>query len=113
LGAQLHTKVEQILDEADDAEGEYLCVPSAGADVFFDRAALDGQERKQPRRVIAGLKIFHEFNPSHRYGAGHDIGGGVGLDSSTSVFIDYQTIPNRVVATYANNTITRENCRRG
>lgn len=98
-------KVERILDEADDPEGEYLCVPSAGADVFFDRAVLDQQQRKQPRRTIAGLKIFHEFNPSHRYGSGHDIGGGVGLDASTSVFIDYATFPNKVVATYANNTI--------
>jgi hypothetical protein len=98
-------KVEQILEEADDAEGEYLCVPSAGADVFFDRAVLDRQERKRPRRVISGFKIFHEYNPSHRYGSGHDIGGGVGLDSSTSVFIDFSTLPNKVVATYANNAI--------
>jgi hypothetical protein len=29
----------------------------------------------------------------------------VGLDSSTSVFIDFSTLPNKVVATYANNTI--------
>jgi hypothetical protein len=57
---------------------------------------LDQQQRKQPRRVISGFKIFHEYNPSHRYGSGHDIGGGVGLDSSTSVFIDYGTFPNKV-----------------
>ncbi|WP_439401223.1 hypothetical protein ACNJYA_30645 [Bradyrhizobium sp. DASA03068] len=29
----------------------------------------------------------------------------MGLDSSTSVFIDYATLPNKVVATYANSTI--------
>jgi hypothetical protein len=73
--------------------------------VFFDRSVLDQQLRKAPRRTIAGHKIFHEFNPSHRYGSGHDVAGGVGLDSSTSVFIDFATLPNKVVATYANNTI--------
>ncbi len=31
--------------------------------------------------------------------------GGVGLDSSTSVFIDFSTIPSKVVATYKSNTI--------
>jgi hypothetical protein len=98
-------KVAQILHEADDAEGEYLCVPSAGADIFFDRASLDRQPKLAPRRTVAGFKLFHEFDPSHRYGSGHDIAGGVGLDSSTSVFIDFSTMPNRVAATYRNNLI--------
>lgn len=98
-------RVERILKDADDAEGEYLCVPSAGADIFFDRASLDLQQRKMPRRVVAGLKIFHEYDPSHRYGAGNDIGGGVGLDSSTTVIIDFSPMPNRVAATYKSNLI--------
>jgi hypothetical protein len=33
------------------------------------------------------------------------VAGGVGLDSSTSVFIDFSTIPARVVATFKSNTI--------
>jgi hypothetical protein len=98
-------KVEQILEEADDAQGEYLCVPSAGADIFFDRASLDRQQKLAPRRTVTGFRLFHEFDPSHRYGSGHDIAGGVGLDSSTSVFIDFSTMPNRVAAIYRNNLI--------
>lgn len=98
-------EVEQKLADADDPAGEYLCVPSAGADILFDRASINKQARKQPIKVVADFKIFHLYDPSHRYGSGHDVAGGVGLDSSTSVFIDFSTLPNRVVGTYASNTI--------
>lgn len=97
--------IATIEANADDFAGEYLCEPSAGADIFFDRSTLDRQVAKTPIREIAGFKIFHQFDPSHRYGAGFDVAGGVGLDSSTSVFIDFSTVPNRVVATFRSNTI--------
>lgn len=97
--------IEKIKADADDFAGEYLCEPSAGADIFFDRTSLDRQVKKTPIRTIADFKIFHSYDPSHRYGSGHDLGGGVGLDSSTSVFIDFSTIPSRVVATFKSNTI--------
>lgn len=100
--------VEQIIKDADDAAGEYLCMPSIGEDVYFDRATLDKQEKKTPIREIAGFKIFHEYDPSHRYGSGHDVGGGLGLDHSTSVFIDFTQMPARVVGTFKNNTIRPE-----
>ena len=98
-------EIARIEREADDFAGEYLCEPSAGADVFFDRSCLDRQIKKTPKRNIAGFKIFHEYDPSHRYGSGHDVAGGVGLDSSTSVFIDFSTTPSRVAATYKSNVI--------
>lgn len=98
-------EINTIKENADDFVGEYLCEPSAGADVFFDRASLDRQEKKTPIRTIADFKIFHAYDASHRYGSGHDVAGGVGLDSSTSVFIDFSTLPNRVVATFKSNTI--------
>lgn len=98
-------EIETIERNADDFAGEYLCEPSAGHDIFFDRETLDRQYKKQPKRTIAGFKIFHEYDPSHRYGAGFDVAGGVGLDSSTSVFIDFSTTPSRVVATFKSNTI--------
>lgn len=98
-------EIDTIEKNADDFAGEYLCEPSAGLDVFFDRASLDKQVAKTPIRTIGDFKIFHQYDPSHRYGSGHDVAGGVGLDSSTSVFIDFSTIPNRVVATFASNTI--------
>jgi hypothetical protein len=93
------------LDNADDPAGDYLCVPSAGPDILFDREALSRQKVKTPIREIAGFKMFHPYDASHRYGSGHDVAGGVGLDSSTSVFIDFSTIPSRVVATFKSNTI--------
>jgi hypothetical protein len=97
--------IEQIKLVADDFEGEYLGEPSAGLDVMFDRSVLSKQERREPVKELSGFKMFYEFNPSHRYGAAADVGGGVGLDHSTTVFIDFTQNPNRVVATFKSNTI--------
>lgn len=97
--------IEQMKQDDEDFEGERLCKPSARRDVFFDRESLEKQEKRLPVRTVAGFKIFYEFDPSHRYASGHDVGGGVQLDSSTSVFWDFDTIPARVVATFKSNTI--------
>jgi hypothetical protein len=100
--------IEKMKIDDDDFEGERLCKPSASKDVLMDRDVLDKMEAKEPVRTVAGFKMFKEFDPSHRYGSGHDIAGGVGLDSSTSVFIDFDTIPARVVGTFKSNTIIPE-----
>lgn len=97
--------IENMKAVDDDFEGEKLCKPSASKDILFDRAALEKMKPRTPIREISGFKIFYEYDPSHRYGSGHDVAGGVGLDSSTSVFIDFSTVPARVVATFASNTI--------
>ena len=97
--------IKLLEKDSDDFEGEYLCEPSAGANVFFDRSSLDRQITKQPIKEIAGFKMFYAYSPSHRYGNGADIGGGVALDSSADVTIDFSTTPNRVVATFASNLI--------
>lgn len=99
------SEINSLEADSDDFAGEYMCEPSAGLDIFFDRASIDRQVPVEPYKVVAGFKMFYKYNPSHRYGGGHDVGGGVGLDSSTSVFIDFSTIPNRVVATFADNLI--------
>lgn len=98
-------EIAKIKNDADDYEGEYLCKPSASKDVYFDRESIDKQEAKQPIDEIAGLKIYKKYDPSHRIGSGHDVGGGVGLDSSTSVFLDFDCMPIQVAATYKNNEI--------
>jgi hypothetical protein len=97
--------IDVIEKNAEDFAGEYMCEPSAGADVFIDRAVLDRAVKKTPIREIADFKIFHPYVHDHRYGIGADVAGGVGLDSSTSVIIDFSTIPNKVVATFKNNLI--------
>ncbi len=105
--AWFHTpeQVGQIREDADDFEGEYLCEPSASSDVLFDRETLNRMERRQPWKEVAGFRMYYRYDPSHRYASGHDISGGVGLDSSTSVFIDFETVPARVVATFDTNTV--------
>jgi len=97
--------IETLKRGAEDWAGDYLCEPSAGHDIFFDRSTLDLQRKKVPVREIAGFRIFHPYDPSHRYGAGADVAGGVGLDSSTSAFIDFSTVPNKVAATFKSSEI--------
>lgn len=104
-GAYTIAEINTIEHTADDFAGEYMCEPSAGLDILFDRSSLERQFKKIPIKTVADFKIFHNYDASHRYGSGHDVAGGVGLDSSTSVFIDFSTLPNRVVATFASNTI--------
>lgn len=101
-------EIKSIEKSADDFEGEYLCQPSASMDIYYDRESLEAMPVRQPVKEIAGFKMFREYNPSHRYAGGHDIAGGVGLDSSTSVFIDFSTVPAQVVGTYKSNTILPE-----
>lgn len=100
--------IDQMRKNDDDFEGERLCQPSASKDILFDRERLDDMEIRQPIRTIAGFKIFRDYDPSHRYASGHDVAGGVGLDSSASVFIDFSTVPAQVVGTFASNTISPE-----
>lgn len=98
--------VARILAEADDPAGDYLSAPAAGDDVYMERSRIDKQQSKKPVRNIGGFHIYHEYVPGHIYAGGHDVGGGVGLDYHTSVFIDFTTYPAQVVATYKNNRIT-------
>lgn len=101
-------EVEQMRIDDDDFEGERLCKPSSSKDIMFDRESLDNMKIQLPIKESNGFKIYATFDPSHRYASGHDIAGGVGLDSSTSVFIDFSTIPAQVVGVYNNNFIKPE-----
>ena len=90
-------------------EGDFLCRPSASKDVLVSRDEMDKQVPVEPIKTIAGLKMFKEYNPSHRVAGGMDIALGVGLDSSTSVFIDFSIIPHQVIGTYYSNEIKPDN----
>jgi hypothetical protein len=97
--------IEEMRKVDKDFEGERLCSPSAGKSVFFDRLKIEKQIPIEPVEINNGFKIFKRYTPAGKYASGHDIGGGLGLDSSTSVFIDFSCFPAQVVATYVNNTI--------
>lgn len=100
--------IRQMQQDDDDFNGERMCRPDASKDVYFDREILDKMEVRQPIKEVAGFKIYRNYDPSHRYAGGHDIAGGVGLDSSTSAFIDFSTIPAQVVGAFASNTVLPE-----
>jgi hypothetical protein len=95
-------------EDDEDFNGERMCKPDASKDIYFDREILDKMEVRQPIKEVAGFKMFRSYNPSHRYAGGQDIAGGVGLDSSASVFIDFSTIPAQVVGTFSSNTVLPE-----
>lgn len=97
--------IETMRQTDDDFEGERLCQPSASRDILFDRNTLEAMEAKLPVKEVSGFSLFKLYDASHRYASGHDVAGGVGLDSSTSVFIDFNTIPAQVVATFKSNDI--------
>lgn len=92
----------------DDFEGERMCQPNASKDIYFDRVMLDAMATLEPIKVVGGFKMYKKYNPAHRYAGGHDVAGGVHLDSSTSVFIDFDTIPAQVVGTFESNEILPE-----
>ncbi len=101
-------EINKMRKDDEDFEGERMCEPSASKDILFDRARLDTMPVRQPVRESGQFRIFREYDPAHRYGSGHDVAGGVGLDSSTSVFIDFHTFPCEVVGTFASNAIKPE-----
>ena len=98
--------INRIEKGAKDFAGEYMNEPSAGDDIYFDRACLDRQDLPSVLRTLSNdnRKIYANYNPSHTYGIGSDVGGGVGLDHSTDVTIDFTLRPARVVSTFKDNT---------
>lgn len=100
--------IDFIRKDSDDFEGEYLCKPNASKDIYFSRERLEAMPTPEPVKVISGFKIYSLYNPSHRYAIGADVGGGVGLDSSASVCIDFNVVPAQVVGVFHSNTIQPE-----
>ncbi len=112
-----HEDIAFMEKDEDEFDGERLCKPSASKDVYFDRESIDRQTEwsningvrqavyKEPYDEINNLKFWKKFRPENRTVSGGDVGGGVGLDSSTNVVIDLDCLPAQVIATYANNEI--------
>lgn len=112
-----HEEISYMEKHEDEFDGERLCKPSASKDVYFARESVDKQTEwdiingvrqpiyQVPIDEISGLKFWKKFRPENRTVSASDVGGGVGLDSSTNVVIDLDTVPAQVIATYANNEI--------
>ncbi len=98
--------IETLRRNTPNFDTEFMLNPSED-ESYFNLQELKKQEQlvKEPELVSGEFKMFYRFNPSGRYAGGMDISKGIGRDSSTSVFIDFSTIPARVVATYKNNKI--------
>jgi len=101
----LETKRRDLTDPV--FETEMMNNPAKAGDHIFDRGVIDVKKTLcyEPKDISAGLKIWAEYNPTHRYGIGADTAEGIGRDSCASVIIDFSTIPNRIVATYESPVI--------
>lgn len=98
-------EIKHIESEALDYAGDYLCKPSASKDILFSREKIDAMIKREPISTIAGFRKYFKYDASHRYGSGADVAGGVGLDSSTNVIIDFSTMPAQVVAAFDDNEV--------
>ncbi|EAQ33668.1 hypothetical protein NB311A_09891 [Nitrobacter sp. Nb-311A] len=94
-------------------EVEMLLDPVAAGSPFFDRATIERliAQCAQPSGEKAGLHLWQEYNPSHRYAIGADTGKGNGNDHSASVLIDFSTMLARESGSYANNLIPADSQR--
>lgn len=88
-------------------EVEMMLDPISAGTAFFDRRLVDSAIDKAiaPLEDKAGFWLWAEYNPANAYATGADTGKGNGGDHSTSVLIDFTSIPNRQVGSYANNMI--------
>ncbi len=83
-------------------ESEMMNNPAKAGDNIFNRSVIESKMKScyEPKDISAGLKIWFDYNPTHRYGIGADTAEGIGRDSCASAIIDFSTTPNRVVADY-------------
>lgn len=88
-------------------EVEMLLDPASAGSSFFDRRKVDMALERcvSPTEDLAGFLLWSTFNPANAYGIGADVGKGNGGDHSTSALIDFTSIPNRQIGSYANNRI--------
>lgn len=88
-------------------EVEMLLDPASAGSAFFDRRKIDLAMEKcvTPTEELAGFMLWGKYNPANAWGIGADTGKGNGGDHSTTALIDFTSIPNRQVGSYANNRI--------
>lgn len=102
------SEAKEIVKKSEDGAGEYLCEPSKGKDIMIDRAIIDKMEKKEPLKDVAGFRVYKKYDASHIYAGGNDVAGGVGLDSSTNVTIDFSGAKAQVVACYDDNEVKED-----
>lgn len=88
-------------------EVEMMLDPASAGTSFFDRRKIDLAMEKcvAPVEESAGFMMWGTYNPANAYGIGADTGKGNGGDHSTTALIDFTSIPNRQIGSYANNKI--------
>lgn len=79
-------------------------------DKVFSHEKLEFQEQfEKSGQKLGNWIIYEDYDPSHRYAIGADVGEGIGRDASAAIVIDFMPLVPRVVAEYANNHIQPDN----
>lgn len=104
----LEAKKAQLSKDGLLYETEFMLNPSKSGDLFFDRKKVDDaiKSAQLPIEENASLKVWERFNPRNRYGGGADTAEGIGGDHNASVWIDFTSKPNKVVATFQDNMLS-------
>lgn len=91
--------------ELKNYDAEMLNNPYSAEDLFFNRIKVKKayELTRKPTAINAGLYIFEEFRPLHRYAVGADVSEGTGRDHSASVVIDFER--GEVVGSFIDNKI--------
>jgi len=106
-GNEKKVSIEERRRMIDNFEAEMMNNPTTSSEVFFSREKIEAAKTKaiEHQDNVAGLWLWDDYKPYHRYSIGADSSEGVGLDANTAVIIDHEYQPNRaaVVGTYVNN----------
>lgn len=83
---------------------EFMNNPAAAGDNVFDRYILKEMKAnaKEPREVVAGVRVYEPYRPGSTYCIGVDVSQGVSQDSSTMVILDLTQ--QKLVAAFASDT---------
>jgi hypothetical protein len=89
----------------DNYSAEFLNDPTNAEDAYFNRQKVERalMLASQASEINAGLHIWEQFKPGHRYAIGADTSEGIGQDSNTTVIVDFSA--GEIVGTYANDRI--------
>ena len=100
--------IQRTLKE--DYSPEMMNEPVSPTDLYFNRARIerDIASCKEPLREVGGIKVYREYDASHKYAIGADTSMGRGKDANTGIAGDFTCYPNAFVAGWWNNKVSAD-----
>lgn len=94
----------------EDYDGEFLNEPVSPTDLYFDRERIDRDlaKCKEALKNVGGIKLYREYDASHRYAIGADTSMGRGKDANTGILGDFTCYPNALVGSWWSNKVSAD-----